>query len=205
MITENLHDQEFLDTYCVGFDKAHMPEGYEDRGQLQGLHPGHRGGQDRQDAGMGRGHHRHPAPKIVQLAREIAQAKPCFMTQGWGPQRQANGEQTSRAIPMLAILTGNIGIHGGGTGARESGYSIGMSGFPTLTNPVQTSISVFNWPDAITRGPEMTALDRRREGQGQAGRADQVHLELCRQHADQPARRHQRHARDPEDESRWSR
>ncbi|WP_343419656.1 molybdopterin-dependent oxidoreductase [Candidatus Flexifilum breve] len=55
----------------------------------------------------------------MQLAREIALTKPCFITQGWGPQRQANGEQTSRAIPMLAILTGNIGIHGGGTGARD--------------------------------------------------------------------------------------
>jgi anaerobic selenocysteine-containing dehydrogenase len=29
---------------------------------------------------------------------------------------------------------------------------------PTLDNPVQTSISMFMWTDAIERGPEMTAL-----------------------------------------------
>ncbi|MCS5807735.1 hypothetical protein LNO89_06630 [Klebsiella pneumoniae subsp. pneumoniae] len=29
---------------------------------------------------------------------------------------------------------------------------------PTLENPVETSISMFMWTDAIERGPEMTAL-----------------------------------------------
>ncbi len=37
---------------------------------------------------------------------------------GWGPQRRANGELTSRAIAMLPILTGNVGINGGNSGAR---------------------------------------------------------------------------------------
>lgn len=27
MLEESLHDQAFLDKYCVGFDEAHMPEG----------------------------------------------------------------------------------------------------------------------------------------------------------------------------------
>ena len=27
MIAENLHDQAFLDKYCVGFDEEHMPAG----------------------------------------------------------------------------------------------------------------------------------------------------------------------------------
>ncbi len=45
-----------------------------------------------------------PATQIVRLAREIAATKPAYIVQGWGPQRQANGEQTSRAIAMLAIL-----------------------------------------------------------------------------------------------------
>jgi anaerobic dimethyl sulfoxide reductase subunit A len=158
MISEDLHDQEFLDTYCVGFDREHMPEGYEDQDSYKDyiLGTGEDGTAKTPEwaaaiTGI-------PATKIVQLAREIAQAKPCFVTQGWGPQRQANGEQTSRAISMIPILTGNIGIHGGSTGARESSYKISMAGFPTLSNPVGTYISVFNWPDAIVRGPEMTAL-----------------------------------------------
>src|SRR5690606_5691520 len=27
LIANDLHDQDFLDTYCVGFDEEHMPEG----------------------------------------------------------------------------------------------------------------------------------------------------------------------------------
>src|SRR5690606_31905184 len=90
-----------------------------------------------------------PASKIVQLAREIALAKPAYIAQGWGPQRQANGEQNARAIAMLSIITGNVGVHGGGTGARDNSFKLSIKGYPTLTNPVETSISVFNWPDAI--------------------------------------------------------
>ncbi len=158
MISENLHDQEFLDKYCIGFDKEHMPEGYEDQDSYKDyiLGTGADGIAKTPDwaapiTGI-------PAATIVRLAREIALSKPCYITQGWGPQRQANGEQNSRAIPMLSILTGNVGIPGGSTGARESGYGIYMAGFPTLSNPVKTYISVFNWPDAITRATEMTAL-----------------------------------------------
>ena len=99
-----------------------------------------------------------PQARIVQLAREIASAKPAYISQGWGPQRHANGELVSRAISMLAILTGNVGINGGNTGAREGSYSLPFERMPTLDNPVETSISMFMWTDAIERGTEMTAL-----------------------------------------------
>ncbi|MCC7208755.1 MAG: molybdopterin-dependent oxidoreductase, partial [Anaerolineae bacterium] len=72
-------------------------------------------------------------------------------------QRHANGEQSCRAIAMLSILTGNVGVQGGSTGAREASFGLSLKPFPTLENPVKTSISVFMWPDAITRGAEMTA------------------------------------------------
>lgn len=58
---------------------------------------------------------------------------------------------------MLSILTGNVGINGGNTGAREGSYAIPFVRMPTLTNPVKTSISMFMWTDAILRGEEMTA------------------------------------------------
>ncbi len=158
MITENMHDQAFLDTYTVGFDKAHMPAGYENHDSYQDyiLGTGEDGVAKTPEwaapiTGI-------PAATIAQLAREIGQSKPAYIAQGWGPQRQANGEETCRAIAMLAILTGNVGIHGGGTGARDNSFKISAAAFPTLTNPVKSSISVFMWPDAITRGPEMTAL-----------------------------------------------
>jgi Tat-targeted selenate reductase subunit YnfE len=55
------------------------------------------------------GPHASPASQpIASLSlREIGSAKPAYICQGWGPQRQANGELTSRAIAMLPILTGN--------------------------------------------------------------------------------------------------
>ena len=75
--------------------------------------------------------------------------KPCCIVQGWGIQRQSNGELGVRAVAMLAILTGNVGIHGGNSGAREDTYKITNVKFPTLKNPVKTKISVFMWTDAI--------------------------------------------------------
>ncbi|MBE9732495.1 molybdopterin-dependent oxidoreductase, partial [Escherichia coli] len=50
------------------------------------------------------------------------------------------------------------GINGGNSGAREGSYSLPFVRMPTLENPIQTSISMFMWTDAIERGPEMTAL-----------------------------------------------
>jgi anaerobic dimethyl sulfoxide reductase subunit A len=158
MITENLHDQAFLDKYCVGFDEEHMPEGIPANNSYKSYILGQ--GEDKtaktpQWAADITG---IPAERIVKLAREIATTKPAYICQGWGAQRQANGEQSVRAIAMLAILTGNVGISGGNTGGREGGYSVPFSSFPTLENPVKTSISFFLWTDAIERGPEMTAL-----------------------------------------------
>ena len=61
-----------------------------------------------------------PARRITELAREIGSAKPAYITQGWGPQRHAAGEQSARAICMLAILTGNVGVAGGKIGDQEA-------------------------------------------------------------------------------------
>ena len=101
---------------------------------------------------------RQPPARIEKLAREIAGARPCFICQGWGPQRTTNGENISRAVGMLAVLTGNVGIKGGNTGARETaGYKLPMATFPTLENPVKTELSCFNWYQAIDDYKQMTA------------------------------------------------
>ena len=52
---------------------------------------------------------------------------------------------------MLPILTGNVGINGGNSGARESTYTITIERLPVLENPVKTAISCFTWTDAIAR------------------------------------------------------
>lgn len=63
--------------------------------------------------------------------------KPCAIHQGWGLQRTANGELASRAIAMLSLLTGSVGVSGGSTGARESDINIPFVRFPTVPNPVK--------------------------------------------------------------------
>lgn len=157
LISENMVDQPFLDNYCVGYDEKTLPAGAPANGHYKAYILGQ--GDDAlaktpqwasQITGI-------PADRIIKLAREIGQTKPVCISQGWGPQRQANGEQTSRAIAMLAILTGNVGINGGNSGARESTYNITIERMPVLSNPVKTQISCFSWTDAIKRGPEMTA------------------------------------------------
>ncbi|MFA0085786.1 dimethyl sulfoxide reductase subunit A [Vibrio sp. 10N.286.49.C2] len=157
MIKEDLVDQPFLDKYCVGYDEktlpASAPANSDYKSYILGLGDD---GVEKTPAwastitGI-------PTDIIIQTAREIGSTKPCAIYQGWGLQRTQNGEIASRAIAMLALLTGNLGIHGGGSGARESDYNIPFVRFPTLKNPVDTSISMFLWTDAIVRGPEMTA------------------------------------------------
>ena len=158
LITENMVDQPFLDKYCVGYDEKTLPADAPKNGHYKAYILGQ--GKDgiaktpewaAQITGI-------PAERIVKLAREIGSAKPAYISQGWGPQRHANGEIATRAISMLAILTGNVGINGGNSGAREGSYSLPFERMPTLENPVETSISMFMWTDAIERGPEMTAL-----------------------------------------------
>jgi anaerobic dimethyl sulfoxide reductase subunit A len=157
LITEDLHDQDFLDTYCVGFDEDHMPEGVESGNSYKDYILGDGPDGTPKTPEWAAAITGIPAERIIRLAREIGTAKPAYIMQGWGPQRQANGEQNTRAIFMLPILTGNVGIQGGNPGTREGSFGLGVTAFPTGSNPVDTSISVFMWPDAILRGPEMTA------------------------------------------------
>lgn len=158
LIKENLHDKAFLDKYCQGFDEAHMPQGAPKNASYEAYIMGR--GEDKVEktpqwaskiTGV-------PASTIIQLARDIAAAKPCAITQGWGPQRHMNGENQARAIYTIAAMTGNVGIPGGGTGGREGYFWPQSMWFPDGDNPVKDTISFFGWTEAIKRGPEMTAL-----------------------------------------------
>lgn len=161
MLEENLHDQAFLDKYCLGFDEDHMPEGAPANASYRSYIEGK--GQDGTEktpewaadlCGV-------PADQIRRLAREIAGAKPCAINQGWGPQRHANGENEARAIFLLACVTGNVGISGGGTGGREGAPALGIaSPFNSGTKNEQPHIiSVFSWLDAIDHGEKMNTFN----------------------------------------------
>lgn len=157
MITEDLVDADFLATYTIGYDEDSMPE--EAKGQNKSyksyiLGEGEDGTPKTPE--WAEAITLVPRDRIESLAREIAEAKPCAIYQGKGPQRQSNGEQTARAICMLPVLTGNVGIHGGNSGSDLNSSYISMGGVPSGDNGVETSIATFEWIEAVDHGTELT-------------------------------------------------
>lgn len=159
MITENLIDKNFIAQYTVGFDEDALPDGAPAGSSYKSYILGQGPDQTAKTPAWAEPITGIPAARIQRLAREIASAKPCYVCQGWGPQRSAYGENLSRAIAMMAVLTGNVGLEGTNTGEREAGGAgnLAMKPFPTLTNPVQTEVSCFNWYEAIEDYTKMTA------------------------------------------------
>lgn len=94
-----------------------------------------------------------PADTIRQLA-DLYMDGPTATIQGWGPQRHSDGGNSSRAIALIAAITGNVGISGGGTGAREKtggvAYKVptAINCFPEK-NTVDTCVSFFDWYQGI--------------------------------------------------------
>ncbi|WP_424216633.1 DMSO/selenate family reductase complex A subunit (plasmid) [Streptomyces sp. BI20] len=158
MISENLHDQAFLDRYCQGFDEEHMPKGIPAGNSYRSYVLGEGPDKTAKTPTWAARITGVPAATIVRLAREIGTARPVAITQGWGPQRHANGENTARAVFTLAAMTGCVGVPGGGSGAREGSYTLPLAAPYLIPNPVKTAIPVFKWTDAVERGPELTAL-----------------------------------------------
>lgn len=153
-------DLEFLHGYCVGYDEETLPE------SAKGKHLSYR------DYIMGEGYDmvektpewaapitQIPAESIRALAAEIASAKAPFICQGWGPQRHTNGEDATRAICMLPILIGKIGLPGTNTGQREAEPPTYLVGGIPAPNPIKTAIPVYQWINAVDHGSEMTATN----------------------------------------------
>ncbi|AFJ45971.1 DMSO/selenate family reductase complex A subunit [Shimwellia blattae] len=164
LITEKFVDEEFLHKYCYGYDGE---PGDSEKG-IPSLEPslGYKAyilgdGPDKLEkkpeyaesiCGI-------PSEQIYQLARALGNAKAPFIAQGWGPQRHAAGEQTARAIFMLPILLGKIGLPGTNNGGSDFMFSgSDITPMPIGKNGVQAKVPCFKWLEAVERGHEMTAL-----------------------------------------------
>jgi len=189
MITENLHDQPFLDKYCIGFDEAHMPAGVPEdhsfKSYVLGLADGVAKTPEWAEPITG-----IEASVVRNLAREYATLKPAQLIQGLGPQRHAYGEESVRSGIVLACMTGNFGVLGGGWGGGEGSRNLGLGigRLPAGENKVSRHS---RFP---LDGRYRARNGNDREGRGQERPPDeqhQVHLQSRRQYPDQSTCRHQ--------------
>ena len=158
MLTEGLHDAEFVRTHCVGFDASQMPPGCEGEESYRDYLLGSRDGTPK-TPDWAEPITAVPRATIARIAREYATTKPAVLYQGYGMQRRAYGEQVVRAGCVLAAITGNVGIHGGWASglANQPDGGCAWYVFPTGENPVKASIPVFLWSEAVLHGKGMGA------------------------------------------------
>lgn len=158
IVEEGLQDQDFLDRCCLGFDKAHMPEGVDPAECVLSYLTGEKDGVAKTPewaaaiTGV-------PAETIRSLAIRYATARPAALVQGFGAQRHAYGEQGARGGILLACMTGNVGVSGGwasGSGLCTQHPWVDM---PDVPNPYPMEIPTYLWTEAVVRGHELTELD----------------------------------------------
>ena len=143
LVTENLHNREFLDRNCVGFDRF-LP-------YLMGARDGQP--KDAQWASAITG---IPADTIRRLARRMASAR-TMITLTWSIQRGDHGEQPYWMATTLASMLGQIGLPGGGVGfgyGCESGLgtprqTIQVPTLPIGSNAANSSIPVARISDML--------------------------------------------------------
>lgn len=158
LLENDLHDQKFLDKYCVGFDEKHMPDGVPKNLSYRSYIEGKGADGVEKTPEWAAEITGIPADTIRELALELGTTSPVNITQGWGLQRQANGEASCRAIYTLAAVLGQIGIPGGGNGGRDGYFWPLSESLPTLEddNTTEAQISCFGWLDAVLHGSTMT-------------------------------------------------
>lgn len=159
MVNENLHNKDFINRCCVGFDKTNMPAGVPANESIYAYLMGEKDGVKKTPE-WAEQITKVPEDQIYSLARQYANAKPAALIQGWSPQRHYFGEQTARASTILASITGNVGVKGGWAGGYGGISSRKFpSDYPDVSNPVKASICVMQWMDAIENIKKVTPTE----------------------------------------------
>lgn len=121
LISENLHNIEYLERYTVGFDRFRSYV----MGEADGIVKSADWAAPISDI---------PAEQIIDLARRMARLR-TFIMMSWSLQRSEHGEQPYWAAITLAAMLGQIGLPGGGFGF---GYA--------SVNGVGNAVHPFTWP-----------------------------------------------------------
>ena len=158
MIENNLHDQAFLDTYTIGFDADHVPEGVDPKNNFKDYVLGTYDGQPKTPewaatiCGV-------PPQKIRWLAQELATTHPAMIQTAGAPARINNGEYLPQVMLTVGWMTGNTGFVGSGVGpnmhtaAANAGPALaawGSNGVKGIANPLnktglrQSGLNILN-------------------------------------------------------------
>lgn len=143
LLDEGLHDQAFLERYCVGFDKF--------RSYLLGDEDG-----VVKNADWACEISALQAEQIRSLARRMASRR-TMLSLSWSLTRQDHGEQTWWAGLALAAMLGQIGLPGGGVGFGYSAINaignhtgqLPWISLPLGRNPVDQPIPVSRLTDML--------------------------------------------------------
>lgn len=137
LLTENLHNKEFLDNYTFGFQKFAdylMGNGWDKVEKTPEW------AASMTDI---------PADVIRRLAKQFVSNR-TMLVSGWSCQRQHHGEQFPWAFITLASMVGQIGLPGGGFCQNYHLYSLGAasSGAPSLAPSMSggTRKKLKDWP-----------------------------------------------------------
>lgn len=146
MIINDLHDQAFLDTYCVGFDEAHMPNGASPQDNFKDYVLGTYDGTPK-TAEWASDICGTPVDVIKTLANEMATTKPMALTCSRAPSRTSRGDQFAQAFLTVGWMTGNVGKRGAmvghvvtsNVGSGQGGpwlIQSGATGVEAIPNPI---------------------------------------------------------------------
>lgn len=156
LASEGLHDREFLNRFCVGYER------FEDYllGRADGVPKDPRWAQE--ISGV-------PAEFVTELARRMASGR-TLVTVTWSLQRIKHGEQAPWMGVTLAAMLGQFGLPGGGFGhgygsMNEPGLAPVPYPLPTFSqgvNPVSDFIPVAAISDLLLSPGEEFDYDGRR-------------------------------------------
>jgi biotin/methionine sulfoxide reductase len=143
LVSEGLHDQAFLEKFCVGFERV-LP-------YLMGDSDGQPKNADWAAPITG-----VQADTIRALARRMAATR-TMVTASWSLQRAHHGEQPYWAVVLLASALGQIGLPGGGFGfGYGSGAGIGdpplsfaAPAMESISNPINVTIPAARISDCL--------------------------------------------------------
>ncbi|WP_277392939.1 molybdopterin-dependent oxidoreductase [Vibrio maerlii] len=116
LVDEGLADDDFINKYATGWDEDNLPATAPKNSSYKSYIMGKYNDGIEKTAEWAADLTRIPAARIRQLAREMASANNAWISQGWGLQRTANGEQGCRSIMMLPVITKQFGKPGPNTG-----------------------------------------------------------------------------------------